>query len=193
MTIKTYFPTSFFVCENILSDSENKKILKRSEEIKKDFNKGGNNFLSDLYNTHTTFDLLKDKHFKNLINIVEQKTNEFSKKMLSNSNYNVSSSWLNFYKKDDFQEYHQHPDCIFSAVYFIKSEKDDCFLTFENPWNVYDMKKLKNVDSYNELTYEFVKFDPPERSLIIFRSFLRHCVTKKVKKDIRITAAFNLS
>jgi hypothetical protein len=55
------------------------------------------------------------------------------------------------------------------------------------------MKKLKNISSYNELTYEFVKFDPPERSLIIFRSFLKHCVTQKINKDIRVTAAFNLS
>jgi uncharacterized protein (TIGR02466 family) len=193
MTIKTYFPTSFFICENVLSESENKDLLKKSNEIKNNSKKGGENFLSNLYNTHGTFDLLKNKHFENLINIVEKKTNEFSKEIMSNSNYNVSGSWLNFYEKNDFQEYHQHPDCIFSAVYFIKSQKNDCFLTFENPWSVYDMKKLKNISSYNELTYEFVKFDPPERSLIIFRSFLKHCVTQKINKDIRVTAAFNLS
>lgn len=188
-----YFPTSFFIFDELLSTKENKILLDKSNEIKKNYKKGGDNFLSQLHNTHGSFDLLNNFCFKQLINLVEEKTNKFSKEMLSNSKYNVLSSWLNFYHKNDFQEYHQHSDSIFSAVYVIKTEKNDCYLTFENPSNPYDMKKLKNLNSYNELTYENVKFDIPERSLIIFRSFLKHCVTQKTKKNVRITAAFNLS
>ena len=191
--IITYFPTSFFIFEDLLSKEENKILLNKSNEIKNNSKKGGTNFLSQLYNTHGSFDLLNDSYFKKLINLVEDKTNEFAKEMLSNSKYNVLSSWLNFYHKNDFQEYHQHSDSIFSAVYIIKAEKNDCYLTFENPSNPYDMKKLKNISAYNELTFENVKFDVPERSLIIFRSFLKHCVSQKTKESIRISAAFNLS
>ena len=168
--IITYFPTSFFIFEDLLSKEENKILLNKSNEIKNNSKKGGTNFLSQLYNTHGSFDLLNDSYFKKLINLVEDKTNEFAKEMFSNSKYNVLSSWLNFYHKNDFQEYHQHSDSIFSAVYIIKAEKNDCYLTFEN-----------------------VKFDVPERSLIIFRSFLKHCVSQKTKESIRISAAFNLS
>jgi uncharacterized protein (TIGR02466 family) len=191
--IITYFPTSFFIFEDLLSKEENKILLNKSNEIKNNSKKGGTNFLSQLYNTHGSFDLLNDSYFKKLINLVEDKTNEFAKEMFSNSKYNVLSSWLNFYHKNDFQEYHQHSDSIFSAVYIIKSEKNDCYLTFENPSNPYDMKKLKNINTYNELTFETVKFDISERSLIIFRSFLKHCVTPKIKESMRISAAFNLS
>lgn len=191
--IITYFPTSFFIFEELLSKEENEILLNKSYEIKNNSEKGGTNFLSKLYNTHGSFDLLNDLHFKKLISLVEDKTNEFAKEMLSNSKYNVLSSWLNFYHKNDFQEYHQHSDSIFSAVYIIKAEKNDCYLTFENPSNPCDMKKLKNINAYNELTFETVKFDISERSLIIFRSFLKHCVTPKIKESMRISAAFNLS
>ena len=67
--IITYFPTSFFIFEDLLSKEENKILLNKSNEIKNNSKKGGTNFLSQLYNTHGSFDLLNDSYFKKLINL----------------------------------------------------------------------------------------------------------------------------
>jgi len=191
--IQTIFSTPIFYKENIFSVEENKKFLRQSLFIKKKIKKGWTQFISPLYNTHNVYDLLQDINYIDLIKATSYYTNQFAIGLKSNYNYKVTSSWINFYNQKDFQEYHIHTDSVFSAVYTIQAKhKNDCYLTFENPSACVDMKPLKNKE-YSPMIADNCKFDLPERSLIIFRSYLKHCVTQKIKKDVRISAAFNLN
>jgi uncharacterized protein (TIGR02466 family) len=189
MTIQTWFPTSIFFVENLISVEENNKLIKEIYTIKKNIKKGGKNWKTDVYNTNGTYELIKNIKFNNLFEKIEEQTLNFSKILGSNETYKISAGWFNYYNKGDYQEFHIHPSSYFSAVYFLKNPKGSGRLIFKNPLN--KMLPLKNL-KYNEFSYETCSYNPPERSLIIFQSDLWHMVEKCKNVTPRITTAFNL-
>jgi hypothetical protein len=61
----------------------------------------------------------------------------------------METGWFNIYKKNDYQEFHDHGEHSLSAVYFLKSDpKKDAKLIFKNP--------IPN--SYNMPEYTFINF-----------------------------------
>jgi uncharacterized protein (TIGR02466 family) len=190
MNIHTWFPTSILLIENLIDDEENKKLIKEIEKLKKEIKKGGDEWDTDLYNTHSTYELHKNIKFKFLCDKIEKYTINFANKLGSDANYKISSSWFNYYNKGDYQEYHIHPLSHFSAVYFFTNPKGSGKLIFKNP-NGLKMFPLKNLKP-NELSYETCFYVPKEKSLIIFQSDLWHMVQKCDNESPRITGAFNL-
>jgi|688.fasta_scaffold810042_2 uncharacterized protein (TIGR02466 family) len=187
--IQTWFPTTIFSIENLISVEENINLIKEIYKIKKNIKTGGKNWKTDTYNSCGTYNLIKDIKFNNLIKKTEEQTLNFSKILGSNETYKVCSGWFNYYNKGDYQEYHIHPSSHFSAVYFFKNPKGSGSLIFKNPSD--KMFPLKNL-KYNEFSYGTCSYNPPERSLIIFQSDLWHMVEKCKNTTPRITAAFNL-
>ena len=185
------FPTTFYVLENSFPEKENNILLEKILDIKNNTEKGGKNWLTDVYNTEGTFDVVKNKDFNNLCDNVTYHTNKFAKILESDYNYNCVEGWLNFYNKNDFQEYHTHPQFVFSAVYFFTNPENSGKLIFENPIEP-DMYGLQNKIKTNTLNASTCSFMPKPRTLIIFRSYLRHMVTRCNNIEPRITAAFNL-
>jgi uncharacterized protein (TIGR02466 family) len=188
MKIETTFPTNFAIIDNVLEDKEHKKLIKYLLNKKEE--KGGKNWSASVYTTHGTYDLSKDQKFKNLINKIEIYTTDFSKKLGSYVSYKIVNSWYNIYYKGDFQEYHDHQNVIFSAVYFFTNPKGSGKLTFKNP--IKDMLPLRPPHIPNELSFFNYKFNMQPNSLIIFRSYLDHMVEICHNTKPRITAAFNL-
>jgi uncharacterized protein (TIGR02466 family) len=189
--IKTWFPVSIYLKENIVSDNENLIFLKEINKIKKKFKKGGENWNTPVYNTMSTCDLRTNKVLNKLCVIIEEHTNLFATQLKSEHNYKISESWFNYYNKGDYQEYHHHANSIFSAVYFFTNPEKSGHLIFENPIEP-DMFPLKNVTQLNDLNYLSCRYNPTPKSLIIFRSNIRHMVNKCNNNTPRITAAFNL-
>ena len=185
------FPSSFYVSENLL---ENKIVLdlqKRSKKIKKQYPRGGKNWICTTYNTCGTFDLLNDEYFKILLNKIEEKVFEFTKAHGSNYKYKTKQSWLNIYKNRDYQEFHHHAGNTFSAVYFLKSSKECAKLIFQNPTEP-DMLPIVDVKQFNDLSFKTYSFEPIQNSLIIFRSYMIHMVELQTFDFERISVAVNL-
>jgi uncharacterized protein (TIGR02466 family) len=192
MSIQLWFPTSIYVKEDIVSDKENLSYIKEIEKLKEEIHKGGNNWNTDVYNTCDTYDLCKNEILKKLCDKVEEHTNLFAKNLNSYYDYKINSSWFNYYNKNDFQELHYHANSTFSAVYFFTNPENSGKLSFENPIEP-DMLPLKNVTEINNLNCLTCNYNPSPRTLIIFRSNIRHMVSKGLNESPRITAAFNLS
>ena len=191
MIIDIKFPTSFYVFEDILSEKENNDLLSKIYNIKNNTKKGGENWLTDVYNTQGTLNLMENKDFENLYNNVTYHTNKFAKILESDYDYKCVEGWLNCYYKNDYQEYHTHPNYVFSAVYFFTNPENSGKLVFEHPIEP-DMCGLKNITKLNTLNGYTSSYMPKPRTLIIFRSYLRHMVTRCNNIEPRITAAFNL-
>jgi uncharacterized protein (TIGR02466 family) len=191
--IHLFFPTAFFYEENILQSEELKKLKNYSFKILKKIPKGGKNWLAELHNTCKTYNIVKDTKFNTLINIINNKVNYFNSKFGSVYEHkNPIEGWINLYHKDDYQEYHSHPGFIYSAVYYVKSEKDitkRSTITFENPYQ--SMLPPVNIKEHTNLSFETCSFKPSENSLLIFRSHLRHHVSPNKNKNERISLAFN--
>ena len=190
--LQIWFPTCIFYVENLIDKKENNYLIEEILKIKKTTKKGGKNWISKVYNTFDTLSIHKIAEFKNLCSKIEEQTNLFSKCLGSNENYKINESWLNFYNKNDFQEYHTHPQFVFSAVYFFTNPENSGKLIFENPIEP-DMYGLQNKIKTNTLNASTCSFMQKPRTLIIFRSYLRHMVTRCNNIEPRITAAFNLN
>jgi uncharacterized protein (TIGR02466 family) len=191
MPIQMWFPTSIYVEENIVSDEENDSFITEIEKLKSKITVGGRNWNTDVYNTCDTYDLRKNKILKNLCKKIEEHTNIFANSFNSQHNYKITDCWFNYYNKNDFQETHHHANSIFSAVYFFSNPTNSGKLSFENPIEP-DMLPLKNITEINNLNCLGCDYTPAPKTLIIFRSNIRHMVSRGNNIEPRITAAFNL-
>ena len=102
-------------------------------------------------------------------------------------NHKQTDSWFNVYSKGDYQDVHQHFNYVLSAVYFLKSNPNYSPLIFRpNYFDHFDIDKTEGVSTNSDVLYKAV----PGR-LVIFRSFLPHCVGKHKDDNDRITLAYN--
>tara|TARA_R100001015_G_C4618838_1_gene175410 strand:- start:300 stop:887 length:588 start_codon:yes stop_codon:yes gene_type:complete len=185
------FPTYFYTSENVLNLSYLKHLQDKVYKIKDEYSRGGRNWKADIYNTLGTYDLRQDADFKILLDAIEERVFNFVKMHNSTYRYKIKESWFNIYNKGDYQEYHHHADCTFSAVFFLKSKIDSAKIHFESPLEP-DMLPVKDIQDDTELTFKTCRFPPVENSLIIFRSYLKHMVEKETTDNERITIAVNL-
>jgi uncharacterized protein (TIGR02466 family) len=185
------FPVTISYSQDVLEESYKNDLFELTKKIKETTFSGGHNWETKTYNTLNTLNLETIKEFSKLSEIVKRKVNELNNVHGSDYEYTCQYSWFNFYEIGDYQEFHNHPSSTWSAVYFLKSNSNCSPLIFENPLMNFDMLPIKNIKVYNEHSFNTIKFSPIENSLIIFRSYVKHMVPKKILPDNRITVAYN--
>lgn len=188
--INTWFPTAIYVSENIISDEYNNDLQKRSLEIFSSTKNGADNWKCNTYNTMGTYEISEDPLFKNLLHEVKQHLNFFVEQHGSDYKYECQNSWLNVNYKNTYQEYHYHSNSTFSAVYYIDTPENCGRIYFENPLEP-DMLPVKGIKNNTPLSFKDCHYQPQKKTLLIFRSFLRHMVEIGSNDDPRISIAFN--
>ena len=135
--IENWFPYNIGVVSNPNHKDYSDKCVKRCEEIKKSFTKrGGEHWVSTVYNTSTIeYELKDDKIFKDLVDWVQKQVQTYSNTLemkLNNKNYipKLDGAWFNYYEKGDFQEYHSHPS-VLSCIYYLKANKNGAKTIFK--------------------------------------------------------------
>lgn len=187
--ITTWFPTCIYSREDFLDEEENENLYKHILKISENIPRGGEDWNSDLYNTHSTYDLKKDSKFNNIINLIKKDVELFSEVFGCKTNYYCNNGWFNIYRKNDYNEKHTHVNSHFSSIYFLKCGENSSPVTFYSP--IDEMVTLPN-QTYNQYSFDKCKYDCIERSLLIFRSHLIHMVSKNLS-DERITLSFNFN
>jgi|TARA_R100000455_G_C6204998_1_gene74462 uncharacterized protein (TIGR02466 family) len=161
-------------------------------KIKSKTKSGGESWISnDTYNTSNhRFHLHKDKKFKKLNDWIIKCVRDYivNAKLDLKIKLNETESWFNIYKKGDYQEVHQHHGFAISAVYFLKSNPNCSPLIFIPTF--FDQLAIERTEGghCNNCPVEYKAI--PGR-LIVFRSFLPHCVSKHKDNEERITLAYN--
>ena len=98
-------------------------------------------------------------------------------------------SWINIYKKGDFQEYHNHPDSFISAIYIIDSPIEDASkIYFQSP--LLEQVTVPYIKFENKPTGH-IEYQSQPGKLLIFRSYINHCVTQHLSDKNRISIAYN--
>lgn len=90
----------------------------------------------------------------------------------------LNNFWININKKTDFNVPHNHPNCIFSGVFYVKT-----------PFNSGSFAFYRNVHVYKAT--ELIK--PEENMLILFPSHFDHYVMPNNSNKDRISISFNYS
>tara|TARA_R110000803_G_scaffold210680_1_gene283146 strand:+ start:1843 stop:2436 length:594 start_codon:yes stop_codon:yes gene_type:complete len=169
-----------------------KSIVEWCFELKELVKSGGENWLSkSTYNTIGKYDVWADKEFSDINKFVLESVKNYCKELLiqeDSFDENTNDAWFNIYKKGDYQEYHNHGDSLFSAVYFLKTPENSAKIYFKSP--IMDMIR-PNYTEYTIDTYERINFTPQAGMLLIFRSFLEHSVEQQEDDDARISIAYN--
>lgn len=188
--INLYFPTAIYVEADLFDQEQNKIWCDRILDLQKTVPAGGKEWEGGTYTTHSTFNLLNDEIFSPLFEKIQYHVNAFTKEHNSEFEHTCNSAWANINAPGTYQEYHTHPSSVFSCVYYPQVPEGSGNIVFESP-NTPDMFPIVGINQLNDLTFEHIKYSPKPGTLLIFRSYLRHCVQQGNNTEPRISIALN--
>jgi uncharacterized protein (TIGR02466 family) len=193
MIIEQWYPTFIGYSDYPEHKKIEKNLTKECFLIQKNIKSGGEDWISKkTYNTLNTYNILENKKFYKLNDWIFNQILDYANNLKYKDKYKCSEGWFNIYKKYDYQEYHDHSDSTFSAVYFLKSnikKSSKIYFKFNNTRNIME----PTPDPSFKLTYSTVFYDPVPGRLIIFPSTLKHCVERHEHEEERISLAYNFN
>jgi uncharacterized protein (TIGR02466 family) len=113
----------------------------------------------------------------------------------TNLSYEIQSMWsvVNSYK--DYNNIHNHPNCLFSGVYYVKTPENCGVLEFINPVSEINYHwSGKHIESYNNANSALWYLPIEQGNLYFFPSWSYHQVKPNLNKnEDRISISFNIS
>lgn len=99
--------------------------------------------------------------------------------------------WCNRYKKNFYQELHNHvaPGHHFSCNYIVKTDTDCGDFLIKN--EKYDTSTSLGISGFLDYEKEFYRANNAPGNLIIFPSYLKHLVTANQTENLRATISAN--
>lgn len=102
--------------------------------------------------------------------------------------------WFNVAEKNDYQEYHQHPNSHFSLSYYVRTPEKCGNIVFKSFESMFDMNSLPiQDDNLNQYSFKTCSYTPSQSTIIIFRSHIPHMVEQNLSDDLRIGVTMNFS
>lgn len=185
------FPSPALIVDDVLPNNEGVKVLDYINELSKTTKRGGEEWLSEVYNSHFTHNCCKDKKFDYVHKRVKKFVNIFADLYGSKTEYDCVESWFNKYKVGDFQEAHLHSFSHFSAVYFVRSDKGAAPLKFISPYR-YSPTNEFTIHEIKPMNHGYLDIEPITNRLVIFLSNMWHAVPVN-KAKTRVTLSFNFT
>ena len=104
----------------------------------------------------------------------------------------LGNMWANINPPGGTNRAHQHPNSLWSGVYYIKAPKNCGNLKIDDPRSVASMSRPKQKKGQlpDRLLRE-THYEPKAGRLIMFPAWLMHCVDSNESNDIRISVSFN--
>ena len=128
---------------------------------------------------------------------VTNKINEFLNEVWSAEQYNegtaleITNMWANVNKKYSYNRYHEHPNSLWSGVYYVKTPNNCGKLGIKDPRAI----SLMTLPRYNKplKSYQWRQFyyDAVAGRCIMFPAWLEHFVEPNQSNDLRISISFN--
>jgi len=141
---------------------------------------------------HSQDNMHKKPEYKILVDLLHLAQNHIYQEELLDNEPFLGSMWANINSPGGYNRPHTHPNSLWSGVYYVKTPKDCGFLKCENPNPSLDTSRPKrkegNIPSY---LWTEINFEPAAGRLIMFPSYLNHCVEPNESNDIRISVSFN--
>ena len=101
-----------------------------------------------------------NEKFRALNTWVNDELKKYIDAHLYQDKYECNDSWLLDYKVGSYQPAHNHPGCVFTALFFLEGYEQDVSLTFHNPvddmMNPLNNQAKKKIDT-NDFTHRVMK------------------------------------
>ena len=143
---------------------------------------------------HSPTDMHTKIEYKNLIEELHIAQQEIYKDECLDSEPFLGNMWANINYKDGFNRPHIHPNSLWSGVYYVKTPKKCGHLKIEDTRTMSLMSIPTKTDKKREEPkhlWREVHFEPIAGRLIMFPSWVNHCVDRNESDDIRISVSFN--
>ena len=134
-----------------------------------------------------------DKSSDTLQSIIRKSLKGFTP--IKNDVLMIVEGWTNINKPKDYNIKHNHPQCNFAGVLWIKVPPKSGNLVFESPHSFLSFAEINcYTDEFKKetLSYESCVYEPIEGEIVIFPSFLSHCVSENKSNEDRISYSFNI-
>jgi uncharacterized protein (TIGR02466 family) len=100
------------------------------------------------------------------------------------------NGWFNLNFKNNFNVSHNHPQSVFSGVYYIRALENQGDFIIENPLT--DFLTFNLADLTNIFVSTSESFRPSTGDFLLFPSCLRHRVSPNLTDSSRLSVSFNL-
>lgn len=100
----------------------------------------------------------------------------------------VNGAWLNINKKHEYNLVHTHPQSSLSGVLYLSTNKRSGDIVFYNPAPVQHYPSISTLPKFPSQH----AFTPENGDVIIFPSYLEHCVMPNLSDEDRISISFNI-
>ena len=141
---------------------------------------------------HSTTNMAELPQFKKLVDMLYacQKT-IYDQEHLDSEPF-LGNMWANINPPGGMNRAHQHPNSLWSGVYYIKAPKNSGNLKIDDPRSVACMSRPRQKDGEKPARlFRETHYEPIAGRCIMFPSWLMHCVDPNNSNDIRISVSFN--
>ena len=192
--VSEIFPTPLYAMHDVLTSDQNQALVEKIHRMREVYGAGNiSDWLSAHYSPDNCFKLASLSDFVEFGPLIERVTagvQEFARYFGCSGTYECSNSWYNVYTTGKYQEFHIHPNEIFSAVYFLKVPENAPGIYFKRPGSG-PMLPPKDIGRESPYHREFAIAPPREGTVVIFRSDLYHSVPPEEFEGERVTIALN--
>ena len=182
-----YFPTIIYAkdlqLDNRLFEREIIEWSKRDKGVKR----------TNMIGWHSTTDMHKIPVFKPLVDELFKMQIEMYREEFLSREPIIGNMWANINPPGGYNRPHIHPNSHFSGVYYIKAPQNSGEIVFNDPRSAAHMvmpERVKDIKPPSHLWRE-VRVNPLEGRMLMFPSWLWHCVEPNESNDLRISVSFN--
>ena len=141
---------------------------------------------------HSTTDMHERPEFKRLANALYEAQKKIYIEEHLESEPVLGNMWANVNPPGGMNRAHQHPNSLWSGVYYIKAEEKSGQLKIDDPRAAASMVRPKQKsDKVPSRLWRETHYEPIAGRCIMFPSWLTHCVDPNESNDIRISVSFN--
>ena len=130
--------------------------------------------------------------FKPLVDALYEMQNEIYKEEWLDRQPRLGNMWANINYPGGYNRPHVHPNCLFSGVYYVKSQPGAGQLVVNDPRpGIQTMMPTRIKGQPPKHLWREAHIDPVPGRIIMFPAWLWHCVEPNQSNDIRISVSFN--
>ena len=101
----------------------------------------------------------------------------------------ITLSWLNYTHRDEYHHAHEHENSMVSGVFYVDANKIYDSIRFFKSGYQQIKPTIKEYNIWNSTSW----YVPVETGkLVLFPSYLSHCVDTKKGDNLRVSLAFNV-
>ena len=141
---------------------------------------------------HSTTNMHELPQFKKLVDMLYECQRTVYQQEHYESEPFLGNMWANINPPGGMNRAHQHPNSLWSGVYYIKAPKNCGHLKIDDPRASAAMfRPRQKANNLPPRLYRETHYEPIAGRCIMFPSWLMHCVDPNESNDIRISVSFN--